>query len=74
MTLFCLVNLGLNAPFEAEFDKMTNIPEFLEEFIANCLNAGNLPAKSDRYHFQQQLYWNQIYNAHRVCSQANTGD
>ena len=48
MTLFCLVNLGLNAPFEAEFDKMTNIPEFLEEFIANCLNAGNLPAKSDR--------------------------
>ena len=35
ITLFCLVNLGLNAPFDIEFERMTNIPEFPEGPIAN---------------------------------------
>ena len=52
ITLFCLVNLGLNAPFDIEFDRMTGIPEFPEEFIANYLDAGSLPAMSDRYYFR----------------------
>ena len=43
MTLFCLINPGLNAPFDIEFDRMTNIRECPGEFIANYLNAGNLP-------------------------------
>ena len=52
ITLFCLVNLGLNAPFDIEFDRMTGIPEFPEEFVANYLDAGSLPAMSDRYYFR----------------------
>ena len=52
ITLFCLVNLGLNAPFDIEFDRMTGIPEFPEEFMANYLHAGSLPAMSDRYYFR----------------------
>ena len=48
MTLFCLINPGLNASFDIEFDRMTNIREFPGEFIANYLNAGNLPTMSDR--------------------------
>ena len=74
MTLFCLVNPGLNAPFDIEFDKMTDIPEFPGAFIANYPDAGNLPAMSDRKYFQRQLYWSQTYNAHRMCSQVNRGD
>ena len=35
ITLFCLVNPGLNAPFDIEFDTMTNIPAFPEELTAN---------------------------------------
>ena len=31
------LNLVLNAPFDIEFDRMTGIPEFPEEFIANYL-------------------------------------
>ena len=31
MTLLCLVNPGLNAQFDIEFDRMTDIPEFSEE-------------------------------------------
>ena len=41
MTLFCLINSGLNAPFDVEFSRATDIPGFPEEFIANYLNAGN---------------------------------
>ena len=48
MTLFCLINPGLNAPFDIEFDRMTNIPEFPGEFIASYLIVGNLPTMSDR--------------------------
>ena len=46
ITLVCLVNPGLNAQFDIEFDRMTDIPEFPEEFIANYLDADNLPAMS----------------------------
>ena len=74
MTLFCLINPGLNAPFDIEFDRMTDIPEFPEELIANYLNAGNLPTTLDRYHIQRQIYWNRIYYAHRMCSQVNPGE
>ena len=52
ITLFCFINPGLNAPFDIEFEGMTDILEFTEEFIANYLDAGNLPAMSDRYYFQ----------------------
>ena len=31
MTFFCLVNPGLNTPFDIKFDRMTDIPEFPEE-------------------------------------------
>ena len=34
ITLFCLVNPGLSAPFD-KFEKITNKPEFPEELIAN---------------------------------------
>ena len=70
------LNLVLNAPFDIEFDRMTGIPEFPEEFIANYLDAGSLPAMSDRYYFRQigQIYWNQIYEADPICSQVNPGD
>ena len=51
MTLLCFVKPVLNAPFDTEFDRMTNIPEFTEECIANYLDAGNLPAMSNRYYF-----------------------
>ena len=34
-TLSCLVNPGLNAPFDSEFDRIADIPEFPEGFIAN---------------------------------------
>ena len=44
ITLSCLVNQGLNAPFDTEFDRMKDIPEFPEECITNYLDAGNLPA------------------------------
>ena len=74
ITLLCLVNLGLNAPFNIEFDRMTDIPKFPEEFIANYLDAGNLPAMSDRYYFQRQIYWNQIYEAYGMYSHVNPGD
>ena len=47
ITLFCLVNPGLNAQFDIEFNRMTYIPEFPEEFIANYPDAGNLPAMAD---------------------------
>ena len=51
MTLLCFVKPVLNAPFDTEFDRMTNIPAFTEECIANYLDAGNLPAMSNRYYF-----------------------
>ena len=35
ITLFCLVNTGLNAPFDIGSDRIINIPEFTEELIAN---------------------------------------
>ena len=47
MTLFCLVNPGLNTPFNIQFERMTDIPEFTEEFMTNYINAGNLPTMSD---------------------------
>ena len=31
MTLFCLVNPGLNAPIDTEFGRMTDIPKFSGE-------------------------------------------
>lgn len=74
ITLFCLVSPGLNAQFDIEFNRMTDIPEFPEEFSANYPDAGNLPAMADRYYFQRQIYWNQIYKAHRMRSQVNAGD
>ena len=74
MMLFCLVNPGLNAPFDIEFDRRTDIAEFPEDFVANYLNAGNLLAMPGRYYFQRQLYWNQIYNVYRMYSQVNAGD
>ena len=45
-TLFCLVNPNprLNEASDIEFDRMTDISEFPEEFIANYLNDGNLSA------------------------------
>ena len=46
IALVCLVNPGLNAQFDIEFDRMTDIPEFPEEFIANYLDADNFPAMS----------------------------
>ena len=52
MTLLSLVNLGLNAPFDNEVNKMTDIPKFPEELITDYLNAGNLPAMLDQYYFQ----------------------
>ena len=55
-TLFCLVNPGLNAQFDIEFDRITDIPEFPEEFIASYSDTGNLPAMADRYYFQRQIY------------------
>ena len=74
ITLFCFVNPGLNVPFDIEFDRMTDIPEFTENFIANYLDACNLPAMSNRYYFRRQICWNQICEAHRMCSQVNPGD
>ena len=47
ITLFCLVSPGLNAQFDIEFNRMTDIPEFPEEFSANYPDAGNLPAMAD---------------------------
>lgn len=35
MTLLCLVNPRLNAPFDTEFNIMKDASKFLEEFIAN---------------------------------------
>ena len=43
----CFVNPELNAPFDTEFYRMTDIPEFKEEFIVNYLDADNLPAMLD---------------------------
>ena len=54
--------------------RLTDIPELSEEFITSYLNAGNLPTIWDRYYIQWQIYWNQIYNAHRLCSQVNPGE
>ena len=73
MMLFCLVNPGLNAPFNIEFDRTTDIVKFPEDFVANYLNAGNLLAMPGRYYFQRQLYWIQIYNVYRMYSQVNAG-
>ena len=47
------INLLLNDPFDTEFDRMTDIPEFPDEFIANYLDVSNLPVMSDRYYFQR---------------------
>ena len=55
MALFCLINPGLNALLDIELNRMTDIPEFPEVFIANYLNAGNLPAMSDRYYFLSEI-------------------
>ena len=74
LTLFCFVNPGLNVPFDIDFDRMTYIPEFTEEFIANYIDDDNFPAMSDRCYFQRQIYWNQIYDPNRMCSQVNPGD
>ena len=71
ITLFCFVNPELNAPFDTEFYRMTDIPEFKEEFIVNYLDADNLPAMLDWHYFQRQIYWNQIYEPHRMSSQVN---
>ena len=72
--MYCFVNPELNAPFQTEFDRMTDISEFNEEFIANYLDARNVPAMLDRYYFQRQVHWNQIYQAHHMHSQVNSGD
>ena len=48
--------------------------EFPKEFIANYLDAGTLPAMSDRHYFQQQIYWTQIYRARHICYHENLGD
>ena len=53
---------------------MTDLLEFPEVFIANYLNTGNLPAMLGQYCFQRHLYWNQIYDTHRMWSQVNPGD
>ena len=58
ITFFCFVNPGLNAPFKIKFDRMTDISEFNEEFIANYLDARKMPAMLDRYYFQRQIYQN----------------
>ena len=34
-TLFCLVNPGLNAPFDIEFDRMADITKFPEGFSSS---------------------------------------
>ena len=54
--------------------RLADIPECPEESITSYLNAGNLPTISDRYYIQRQIYWNQIYDAHRLCSQVNPGE
>ena len=40
MTLLCLVNPRLNAPFDTKFNIMKDASKSLEEFIANYWNAG----------------------------------
>ena len=74
ITLFCLVNPGLNAPFDIDSREWQIYLNFQKSLLQNNLNAGNLPAMSSRYYFQWQLYWNQIYDTYRMCSQLNPGD
>ena len=68
ITLFCFVNPGLNVPFDIEFDRMTDIPEFTENFIANYLDAGNLLAKCRIDTIFSDRYVGTKYTRHTVCA------